>query len=69
MLYMINNLESQCLFKQLGILLVKGNSALVMNRVPDNLHTVSLLGRDKGYTVKYTPQLEGVPEGKAQGNS
>ena len=31
--------------------------------------TVSLLGRDKGYTVKYFPLPEGVPEGKAWGNS
>ena len=27
--------------------------------------TVSVLGRDSGYTVKYNPLLEGVPEGKA----
>ena len=30
---------------------------------------VSVLGRDKGYTVKYNPLPEGVPEGKARGNS
>ena len=28
---------------------------------------VSVLGRDKGYTVKYNPLPEGVPEGKAEG--
>ena len=33
------------------------------------LYTVSVLGRDKGYTVKYNPLLEGVPEGEARGNS
>ena len=33
------------------------------------LYTVFVLGRDKGYTVKYNPLPEGVPEGKAQGNS
>ena len=27
------------------------------------------LGRDEGYTVKYSPLPEGVPKGKAQGNS
>ena len=27
--------------------------------------TVSVLGRDKGYTVKYSPLPEVVPEGKA----
>ena len=32
-------------------------------------HIVSVLGRDKGYTVKYNPLPEGVPEGKARGNS
>ena len=31
--------------------------------------TVSVLGRDEGYTVKYNPLPEGVPEGEAQGNS
>ena len=31
--------------------------------------TVSVLGRDKGYTVKYNTLPEGVPEGEAQGNS
>ena len=30
---------------------------------------VSVLGLDSGYTVKYTPTPEGVPEGKAGGNS
>ena len=35
----------------------------------DSGYTVSVLGRDEGYTVKYTPSPEGVPEGKAQGNS
>ena len=31
-------------------------------------YTVPVLGREEGYTVKYTPLSEGVPEGKAQGN-
>ena len=31
--------------------------------------TVSVLGRDEGYTVKYNPLPEGVSEGKARGNS
>ena len=30
---------------------------------------VSVLGREEGYTVKYTPSAEGVPEGEARGNS
>ena len=34
-----------------------------------NRHTVSILGRDKGYTFKYSPPPEGVPEGKAQEKS
>ena len=29
----------------------------------------TVFGQDKGYTVKYSPSHEGVPEGKAQGNS
>ena len=32
-------------------------------------HIVSVLGRDEGYTVKYNPLPEGVPEGEARGNS
>ena len=32
-------------------------------------HTVSVLGRDKGYTVKYYPLPEAVPKGQARGNS
>ena len=31
--------------------------------------TVSILGREEGYTVKYTPLPEGVPKGEARGNS
>ena len=31
--------------------------------------TVSVLGRHEGYTFKYNPLPEGVPEGEAQGNS
>ena len=30
---------------------------------------VSVLGRDEGYTVKYNPLPEGVPEGEARENS
>ena len=33
------------------------------------VHTVSILGQEEGYTVKYTPSPEGVPEGEARGNS
>ena len=29
----------------------------------------SVLGQEGGYTVKYNPLPEGVPEGEAQGNS
>ena len=32
-------------------------------------YTVSVLGLDSGYMVKYTPPPEGVPEGEAEGNS
>ena len=28
-----------------------------------------VLGREEGYTVKYTPSPDGIPEGEAQGNS
>ena len=30
-------------------------------------HTVYVLGRDKGYAVKYNPLPEGVPEGTPEG--
>ena len=30
---------------------------------------VSVLEREEGYTVKYTPLPEGGPKGKARGNS
>ena len=30
-------------------------------------NTVSVLGRDEGYTVKYNPLPEGVPEAKPEG--
>ena len=29
------------------------------------LDIVSVLGREKGYTIKYTPLPEGVPDGEA----
>ena len=32
-------------------------------------YTVSVLGREEGYTFKYTPLPEGVPEGEARENS
>ena len=32
-------------------------------------HTVFVLGRQEGYTVKYTPLPKGIPEGEARGNS
>ena len=32
-------------------------------------YIVSVLGRDEGYTVKYNPLPEGVPEGEARANS
>ena len=31
----------------------------------EDKNTVSILGQEEGYTVKYTPTAEGVPEGKA----
>ena len=36
---------------------------------PGARDTVSVLGRDEGYTVKYNPLPEGVPEGGARWNS
>ena len=30
---------------------------------------IFVVGQDEGYTVKYSPLLEGVPKGKARGNS
>ena len=42
--------------------------AVISSSLLDN-STVSILGQDKGYTVKYTPLPDGVPEGGAQGNS
>ena len=32
-----------------------------------NRNTVSVLGREEGYTVEYTPSPEGVPEGTPEG--
>ena len=34
-----------------------------------HLNIVSVLGREEGYTIKYTPPSEGVPEGEVRGNS
>ena len=31
------------------------------------MYNVSVLGRDEGYTVKYNPLFEGVPEGTSEG--
>ena len=45
------------------------NINFVLSIITKKKSTVSLLGRDKGYTVKYNPLAEGVPEGEAQGNS
>ena len=33
------------------------------------VNTVSVLGQEEGYTIKYTPLPEGAPEGEARGNS
>ena len=41
-------------------------------KVEENIalvYLISVLGRDKGYRVKYNPLPEGVLEGKAQENS
>ena len=35
----------------------------------DKGYTVSILGQEEGYTIKYTPSPEGVSEGEARGNS
>ena len=40
----------------------------IVNSKECELYIVSVLGWDKGYTVKYNPLLEGVPGGEAQGN-
>ena len=32
-------------------------------------YSVSVLGREEGYMVKYTPLPEGVPDGRAQANA
>ena len=34
-----------------------------INSFDSKYFTVSVLGRDEGYTVKYTPLPKGVPEG------
>ena len=36
-------------------------------RIQCTAYTVSVLGRDEGYTVKYNPLPEGVPEGIPKG--
>ena len=33
------------------------------------IDTVSVLGQDKGFPVKYNPLPEGIPKGEARGNS
>ena len=35
----------------------------------EEVEVVTVLGQDKGYTVKYNPLPEGVPNAKARGNS
>ena len=37
------------------------------NEISCRQNNVSVLGRDKGYTVKYNPSPEGVPEGTPEG--
>ena len=45
------------------------NRRTARNEICTGLHrTVSVLGRDQGCTVKYSPLAEGVPQGEAQGN-
>ena len=39
----------------------------VTNSMSTLYYTVSVLGREEGYMVKYTPPPEGVPEGEARG--
>ena len=39
------------------------------NKIRIIVNIVSVLGQEEGYTVKYTPPPEGVPEGEARGNS
>ena len=36
---------------------------------PVSVYIEYVFGRDEKYTVKYNPLPEGVPEGKARGNS
>ena len=40
-----------------------------MRNTQQQMDIVSVLGRDEGYTVKYTPSSEGVPKGETQVNS
>ena len=47
----------------------KIQSCLTYNMYCFTLYTVSILGRYEGYTVKYIPLPEGVPEGEAPGSS
>ena len=42
-------------------------NSILPRQTMDVMCTVSVLGRDEGYTVKYTP--ERVPKGKARENS
>ena len=51
-----------------GIQIERPNSTIHI-RYSNFLDTVSVLGQDEGYTVIYNPLSEGVPEGKARGNS
>ena len=51
-------IRKACKRKQLIILVFN----ILLN--PNIKYFVSVLGRDEGYTVKYTPSPEGVPKGK-----
>ena len=60
-----------CMIYKSRIQLLSESSPINVGKIlPKNPnHIVSLLGQDEGYTVKYNPLPEGVPKGKAGGNS
>ena len=58
LLYIPNCTRIKPVFR--GLILLGQNKAVKI---------VSVLGQDKGYTVKNTPSPEGVPEGEARENS
>ena len=83
--YSLKNMDKQRAFWGISNMIYDGPSKMVPEQLfgsydffflqsflTGQLHSwyiVSVLGQEEGYTVKYTPPPEGVPDGEARGNS